>query len=352
VVPISAVPVEGGAYIGVSGDCVEDRANADRGSAFVQMDGDRSCFVYFYDEAQVEYPVRVQVEGAGRVVSQPAGISCDASGDGCSARYRSGSSLQLTAEEETGWLFAGWGRDCADEFSMTAQLDVTQGIACAVYFVRTIEVAVTGPGSVTVSGSEDLPCDSVCTVATTDAQPVLSATALLGARLLGFTGDCDADDDTAVMHADGVRCEAHFEWSPPALTVAISGGGRVSGGAIDCPGVCTVEVPLVPPVDLPWSCPIGYRGTGDGCDCACGEVDPDCPSTLSSACEYVAQDCVVVSEHNNLCTSDLVAGTVELQAIANEGSVFAGYGGDCAGTEPLTSVAVSSSMTCTATFQP
>jgi hypothetical protein len=38
-----------------------------------------------------------------------------------------------------------------------------------------------------------------------------------------------------------------------------------------------------------WSCDSLYYGAGDGCDCGCGEVDPDCLDATSSSCDYCGE---------------------------------------------------------------
>jgi hypothetical protein len=35
-----------------------------------------------------------------------------------------------------------------------------------------------------------------------------------------------------------------------------------------------------------WTCDPAYYGGYDGCDCGCGEVDPDCADATSASCEY------------------------------------------------------------------
>jgi hypothetical protein len=35
-----------------------------------------------------------------------------------------------------------------------------------------------------------------------------------------------------------------------------------------------------------WNCAPEYFGTGDGCDCGCGVVDPDCASSSATSCQY------------------------------------------------------------------
>lgn len=39
-----------------------------------------------------------------------------------------------------------------------------------------------------------------------------------------------------------------------------------------------------PPAE--WTCPAGYYGTGDGCDCGCGVLDPDCADATVGACGW------------------------------------------------------------------
>lgn len=36
-----------------------------------------------------------------------------------------------------------------------------------------------------------------------------------------------------------------------------------------------------------WSCDPSWQGAGDGCDCGCGAVDPDCTGTSLGACDYL-----------------------------------------------------------------
>jgi hypothetical protein len=61
-------------------------------------------------------------------------------------------------------------------------------------------------------------------------------------------------------------------------------------------------------VPATWKCAPAYYGTGDGCDCGCGVVDPDCTSA-TSACDNCddpgscATTCTTISLTNNaVCT--------------------------------------------------
>lgn len=40
------------------------------------------------------------------------------------------------------------------------------------------------------------------------------------------------------------------------------------------------------PVPDAWTCTDSYYDGGDGCDCGCGVVDPDCPNGNAASCDY------------------------------------------------------------------
>lgn len=42
----------------------------------------------------------------------------------------------------------------------------------------------------------------------------------------------------------------------------------------------------VPSPPREWVCPAGYYGFGDGCDCGCGALDPDCADMTVESCDY------------------------------------------------------------------
>jgi hypothetical protein len=65
--------------------------------------------------------------------------------------------------------------------------------------------------------------------------------------------------------------------------------------------LCAPEMPT-------WTCDPTWRGTNDGCDCGCGEVDPDCPSEASTVCEF----CFVCRE-----TDEAACGTTPLVVPGN-----------------------------------
>lgn len=82
--------------------------------------------------------------------------------------------------------------------------------------------------------------------------------------------DCQYCDDTGSCAVNG--CE---EINPTDNTTCVEGEGGASGG-----GSGEDSVPEG------WSCPAGYFGADDGCDCGCGVADPDCSGSGSDVCEY------------------------------------------------------------------
>lgn len=64
-----------------------------------------------------------------------------------------------------------------------------------------------------------------------------------------------------------------------------------------------------PEVPAGWTCDPEFYGLGDGCDCGCGEADPDCADATAASCEHcescspLAEDCAVLVDpaDNTMC---------------------------------------------------
>jgi cysteine-rich repeat protein len=84
-----------------------------------------------------------------------------------------------------------------------------------------------------------------------------------------------------------------FDLSPWAGATSVTLGIRVDGQSVDAGEVRwffddvkvvgQVGATIVPGT---WTCSSSFFGTGDGCDCGCGALDPDCRSALVGACDY------------------------------------------------------------------
>lgn len=87
-----------------------------------------------------------------------------------------------------------------------------------------------------------------------------------------------------------------------------------------------------PPADVPagWTCDPTYYGAADGCDCGCGEVDPDCSDMTAAACEY-CDGCGLVG---GACTDAVQADDNSICIPANCGDGAVQGGEACDGSAP------------------
>lgn len=88
-------------------------------------------------------------------------------------------------------------------------------------------------------------------------------------------------DRSSYLSADGCHCECGVP-DPDCLVVdqPVVGCEHLDNATCDG-GMCNG--------DPRWTCDISFYGTNDGCDCGCGALDPDCPSSMTSEdCDYDA----------------------------------------------------------------
>jgi hypothetical protein len=70
------------------------------------------------------------------------------------------------------------------------------------------------------------------------------------------------------------------------LTVTLGSAGTGGGTGTTGGGTGTTGGGTGGGVPTSWTCSAGFYGAGDGCDCGCGAMDPDCSSGAASACLY------------------------------------------------------------------
>ncbi|GIW43124.1 MAG: hypothetical protein KatS3mg077_0406 [Candidatus Binatia bacterium] len=163
--------------------------------------------------------------------------------------------------------------------------------------VRTLTITKAGTGSGTVTSTpEGINCGSDCTESYADSTMVtLTATPNSGSTFAGWSGNADCTDGSVTMNADKT-CTATFA---VLRTLTITGAGTGNG---------TVTA------------------SGISCTSTAGTTSGD-------------------------CTEGVADGTmVTLMATANPGSVFAGWGGDCSGSNTTTNVTMNADKSCRATF--
>ncbi len=235
--------------------------------------------------------VRLAGTGAGAVGSAPAGIAC---GSDCTETLVHGTVVTLTAAPATGSTFTGWSGACTGVGTCTVTMNgarsVTASFAANTYALSVVRA---GDGSGTVSSAPaGIACGSDCTETFVHGTVVtLTAAPATGSTFTGWSGACTGAGTCTVTMDSAKTVTASFAANTYALTVALAGSGS---GSVS-------------------SAPAGI---------ACGSD----------------------------CTETFVYGTiVTLTATPDAGSIFAGWGGACTGTD-MCSLAMDVARSVTATF--
>jgi hypothetical protein len=229
--------------------------------------------------------------GAGNVVSTPAGIAC---GGDCTETYNYNTMVVLTATASTGSTFTGWSGACTGTtpcmVTMTAARSVTATFTLQ-QFALTVTTSGTGSGTVT-SSPAGVACPGDCSQSYNYGTMVtLTAAAATGSTFAGWGGACTGTGACTVTIDAARSVSASFTLNSYTLTVATNGTGM---GSVT-------------------SAPAGINCGAD-------------------------------------CTESYTFGTmVTLTAAAATGSTFIGWGGACSGTGACT-VTIDSAESVTATF--
>jgi hypothetical protein len=164
------------------------------------------------------YTLQVVVQGTGSVQSTPTGISCP---NDCSGTYASGSSVSLRPTAPSGWRFDGWSGACTGMASCTVLLFQNRSVVAT--FSQPpptqfdLSVSVQGQGAVS-SSPQGITCPSDCMQAYSEGtQVTLSATPVIGWRLVGWTGACSGFGSCSVNMSQTRAVNATFSMqSTPA----------------------------------------------------------------------------------------------------------------------------------------
>jgi uncharacterized repeat protein (TIGR02543 family) len=235
------------------------------------------------------------------VNSTPAGIDCGGAGrprgGDCSETYADGTEVSLTAAPETGYRFAGWSGACSGTASCILTMDAAKSVTAVFEAVDVdflLTVGATGHGTVSAS-SGNIDCPGACSDSYRAGSVVLlTPLPMFGETFLGWQGDCQGTGDCQLDMTANKTVNATFsrDRSLYALVPESSVGGAI------------VRDP---------------RGL------ECGR------------------------RTEQFCYTEGTALT--LTAVAESGFVFAGWFGDCAGTDPC-ELTVASNLAVTAAFAP
>jgi hypothetical protein len=187
------------------------------------------------------------------------GITCGTEGTTCSTSVRDGQVVELRAQPDEGYTFAGYMLDCAP----SGRLEMKAARICGARFdeIRTVgggarwTLTLTAPENgtiVTDEGHECGPRRKLCTAEVEEGKIVhLDVLPDDGYRLQSFTGDCA--DGTANMTKDRSCGVALVKGTgpPPVQTkpsdTLTTSGGTASGGPIRPPSTGGVTTPPPPP---------------------------------------------------------------------------------------------------------
>jgi len=201
-----------------------DSANGNQ--CTVTMNANKNVTATF---TQITHQVSVSINpsGAGTVTSNPQGIDCPTT---CQANFPEGSTVTLTANANTGYLFDSWngcdsvnGNQCT--LNITGAKNVTANFVQA--YTLTVQKSGNGTGTVT-SDPAGINCGSDCSeVYATGKQVTLTAQPDASSRFDGWSGDCSGTNPTVQVTMDADKtCTATFSLE----TLQVSGDVKWDNG--------------------------------------------------------------------------------------------------------------------------
>ncbi len=378
IVTLTATPNDTSTFIGWSHHC----SGAER-TATVTLETAKTCTANFDKLPTYDLTLTNIGNGNGTVISNLEGINC---GEGCT-KYAQNAEVTLTANPEPDSRFLGWGNDCTgagNPITITLDRDKT----CKANFERlpTYQLTVTTTGDSTVERQPNgtTNCGEDCERYAQAEQVTLTATPATGAKFTGWAGDCSGTQTplTITMNATMV-CTANFEPLPIfglSLKIAGDGTGSVNSQhdsqSQDCETSCTtpyyesttVTLTATPKADS------NFTGWSDDCTGTQPEttVTMDKPKTCTATFGKRPPSSLTITKAGtgtgtitapaglgngldcgNTCTESYSPNSdVTLTAVANKDSLFAGWSGECSGTNPALTITLDKNKTCQAHFNP
>lgn len=330
----------------------------------------------------------VEVLGSGgRVTSSPAGIA--ACTGACSAKFREGTKVTLTAAVNTGGRFLGWGDACAFRgtnstcaVTLAANTSVTTTFDLIPY-----TVTVTQRPNGTVANLNGLPDGVTCGAGGTDCVAtldfgtpvVLRATPVAGSRFLNWTGGaCNGLKNQTcsfTIPSRNISLTPNFR-DVTALSLDKSGLGTInsSPAGIRCGLTCTeatFDFARGALVRLSPAPAVGWRFDGFSGDC----TGATCLVNASTISAFVGASFTIQQRRLSVtvvgsgsvggsgflcnpsttpCTQDFDYGTLlPLTPVAAAGHRFTGWSQGCSGSNPATCrPLLTANRSITATFRP
>ena len=101
--------------------------------------------------------------------------------------------------------------------------------------------------------------------------------AMVMCAALATLAACTLGRDSLVV---GATCHSAAECNNPDEDLVCTSTN------VDVPGAPRACMPSLAPEE--WTCPLNQFGDTEACDCGCGFLDPDCPSSAAAVCDFNA----------------------------------------------------------------
>jgi hypothetical protein len=161
----------------------------------------------------------VSINGAGNIISSPAGINCPSA---CSGSFPTGSTVTLSAIPASNYVFSGWsGGGCSGTGSCTLALNQATNVSATfTQSLQTLAVSFAGSGAgVVTSSPAGISCSSNCSAAfSSGTQVSLTATPSSGSVFAGWSGGgCSGTGSCTIVMSSSQSVAATFNVAAPVI---------------------------------------------------------------------------------------------------------------------------------------
>jgi hypothetical protein len=305
-------------------------------------------------------PVRVVVSPAltYTLTTSTAGAGSGTISASPQAPYAHGSTVTLTANAAGGSAFASWGGACSGAAAtctvvMTANLAVSATFIRANTYTLTTKTAGAGAGSLTVS--------PVASSYLAGTAVTVTAIAVSGSTFAGWAGGCSgaAITCTVILNSNQTVTATFNSIVTYSLAVNTTGSGT---GVV---GLNPFAASYAPGTAVTLTATPASGSTFAGWSDSCSGAATICTVTMSANRTVGATFNVIISYTLTTGTAGTGTGTifasppaasytagtmVTLTAVADSGSVFAGWSGGCGGSAATCQVTMNANKAATGTF--
>jgi hypothetical protein len=175
-------------------------------------------------------------------VSRPPGIRCGRAGFDCTARFRHGTSLVLSAEPAPGGTLHSWDDRCRRIVAGECRIVIGEANELTVAFRRLVAVpddsklSITTSATRVTSASPGGNCGGECVASVPSGTEIsLYTVGFWRDDCVGYMRKCRIVID-GPTHVSAVDPDRDTVPPPSGLNVTVSGPGEVSGGGVRCGG--------------------------------------------------------------------------------------------------------------------